>query len=249
MSGRNVIRRLVVFSLFGLIAANLTAQLTPIPIKIDAKPLAGIEYDPLPAIFLVAPRGTTREASIEIVNRRATPLDISGIENPSARFSARVEAVEAGKRYRLIVSAKGEGPVGDRREVLRLASNLKDEILQIPVNIRVREKVYTFPASVFLGRFNIGQINASPDAARRFAQTLMVYRKGVPGFEVKVTSNIPFLKIESEKGPDGDQWQSWIWIDPSEAKVGEIQGTLFIETNDPEIPKLSVPVTGKLLPD
>ena len=235
--------------LLGILQSALLGQVNPRPITIDGRPVAGIDYDPLPAIYLVAPRGILRETSIEIINRRESPLEISGIENPSQQFAARVEAIEAGRRYRLVVSAKGEGPVGDRKEVLRLASNVKGEVIQIPVNIRVREKVYTFPQSVYLGKFDIGQIKSGPDAARRFAQTLMVYRKGIPGFEVKMTSDIPFLKIELEKGPQGDQWQSWIWIDPATAKLGEINGTIFVETNDPEIKKLSVTVTGKLLPE
>jgi hypothetical protein len=77
---------------------------------------------------------------------------------------------------------------------------------------------------------------------------LMVYRKGTPGFEVKITSDLPFLKIESERGPKGDQWENWIWLDTEQIQPGEIKGTIFIETNDPDVPKLSVPVTGKLLP-
>jgi hypothetical protein len=77
----------------------------------------------------------------------------------------------------------------------------------------------------------------------------MVYRKGMPGFEVKVTSDVPFLKISSERGPNGDQWENWIWVDPERAEPGEINGTILIETNDPGSKKISVPVTGKLLPN
>jgi hypothetical protein len=227
----------------------IRAQTTPRPIPIDGQPVEGIDYRPLPAIYAVATRGEVKESSIEINNRRPQPLEIKGIENPSDRFAARIETLEEGQRYRLTVILKGEGPAGDRRDVLRLKTNLQSNpFLPIPVNTRVREKVYTFPQSVFLGRFDMGEIK-EPQAARQKAQMVMVYRKDVPGFDIKVSSDVPFLKVQSQRGPKGDQWENWIWIDQENAKPGDIQGTILIETNDPVTPKLSVPVSGKLLPN
>ena len=228
----------------------LLAQANPMPVAIPAYAAEGIDFEPLPAIYAVAPRGSVKEASIVIINRNRDPLEIKGIENPSRRFTARTETLEAGRRYRLIVTVKGEGPVGDQRDILLVKTNLgKAPVLRIPVNTRVRERVYTFPQSVFLGRFNVGQIKGNPKAARAAGQTLMVYRKGIGGFQIKLSSDVPFLRFDSELGPNGDQWENSVWIDPEQAKPGEINGSIFIETNDREIPRLVVPVTGRLLPD
>jgi hypothetical protein len=230
--------------------SQLPAQVAPRPVPIPAPAVEGIDFEPLPAIYAVAPRGTVKEASLVIINRNQEPLKITGIENPSRRFTARTETIEAGRRYRLVVTVKGEGPAGDQSDILRVKTNLKkDPVLHIPVNTRVREKVYTFPQSVFLGRFNIGQIKGNPEAARRAGQMLMVFRKGISGFRIKLTSDVPFLRFASELGPNGDQWENSVWIDPEQAKPGDIEGSIFIETNDPEIPRLVVPVTGRLLPD
>lgn len=220
------------------------------PVPIPAPAVEGIDFEPLPAIYVVAPRGTVKEASLVIINRNKDPLKITGIENPSRRFTARTETLEAGRRYRLVVTLKGEGPAGDQLDFVRVKTNReRDPVLRIPVNTRVREKIYTFPQSVFLGRFNLGQIKGNPEAARAAGQMLMVYRKGIRGFKIKLSSDVPFLKFASEVGPKGDQWENSVWIDPEQAKVGEIKGSIFIETNDPEIPRLVVPVTGRLLPD
>ena len=129
-----------------------------------------------------------------------------------------------------------------------MKTNLENPVIRSR-DTRVREKVYTFPQSVFLGRFNIGQIKGDPGAGRAAGQMLMVYRKGIPGFKIKLSSDVPFLKFASELGPKGDQWENSVWIDPEQARLGDIKGRIFIETNDPEIPRLVVPVTGKLLPD
>ncbi len=244
MPAREIVSRIII-GFLTTVALTVSARAQ---IKIPAYPVEGIDYEPLPAIFAVAPRGTVKEASIELINRRAEPLEILAVENPSERFTARVETLEAGRRYRLTVTLKGEGPAGDRRDILLLKTNLAgDPVLRIPVNTRVRERVYTFPASVFMGRFDVSEVRGKPDVARARAQILMVYRKGTAGFEIKVTSDLPYLKIESERGPLGDRWENTIWLDPERVEPGEIKGTIFIETNDPEVPKLEVPVTGKLL--
>ncbi len=209
----------------------------------------GINFEPLPAIFITVARGAVKEASLEITNRRPVPLKIGDIVNPSPRFTARVETLEKGKRFRLVVTLKGEGPAGKKQDVLELKSNLEDApVLRIPVNTWVREKVRTFPDSVFMGRYPISEIRDNPTVARKRAQILMVYRDGTDQFQARVSSDIPFLKITSERGPKGDRYENTIWFDPELAQPGDIKGNIIIETNEPEVPKLVVPVTGQLQP-
>ena len=69
----------------------------------------GIDFDPLPAVFVVAVRGTVKEASVEVTSRRSEPLEIVDVGNPSDRFTARVETLEKGRRFRVIVTLKGDG--------------------------------------------------------------------------------------------------------------------------------------------
>ena len=235
----------VAWPVAALVSLPLAAQ-----IAIPAYPVEGIDYDPMPAIFAATPRGTVKESSIEIINRKTEPLEIAGIENPSKRFTARIEALEPGRRYRLTVTLKGEGTSGKQRQDLLLTTNLASApVLRIPVNTFVQEKVWVFPESMFLGRFALSELKGDAKAAQRMAQILMVYRKGKPGFEIKLSSDLPFLRFSSELGPQGDQWENWISLDPQHVKPGEIKGTIFIETNDPDFPKLSLPVSGKLLPE
>jgi hypothetical protein len=143
------------------------------------------------------------------------------------------------------VSFEAKGPDGKVAELLHLVTN-RDRIA-IPVHTAVLPRVYTFPSSVDMGKFDLSHIKGNPQTARTVAQILMVYRKNSTDFEIKVTSDIPFLKIESEQGPLGDRWENTIWLDPERVQPGEFKGTIVIETNDPEVPKLGVPVTGNLL--
>ena len=209
----------------------------------------GIDYKPLPAIFATVTRGGTQEVSLEITNLRATPLKIGDIVNPSQRFTARVETLEEGKRFLLIVTLKGEGQAGKQQHILELKTNFEDApVLKIPVNTFVREKVRTFPESVFMGRYPISEIRGNPGLAKKRAQILMVYKEGTTDFQITVSSDVPYLKISSERGPKGDRYENTIWIDPDLAQPGQIKGNIIIKTNDPDFPKLTVPVTGDLQP-
>ena len=216
-------------------------------VAIKAFPVEGIEYKPLPAIFAVAARGEVKEVAMELTNRRPEELELGDAVTDSDRFTARVETLELGRRYRVVVTLKGEGPVGKREEMLEIQTNFVDApVLRIPVNSRIRERVYTFPETVFMGRFPLSEIAGNSQMAQSRAQTLMVYRKGMPGFEIKATSDIPYLTIESERSSDGDRWENTIFYDAEKATAGEIKGKIFIETNDPSMPKLEVPIWGDL---
>jgi hypothetical protein len=39
------------------------------------------------------------------------------------------------------------------------------------------------------------------------------------------TPGVPFLKFSSERGPQGDRYESWFWLDPDKVEPGEIKGT------------------------
>ena len=211
----------------------------------DAKRDLNLEFIPFRGVVVATERGATREASVEIVNRDAEPFEIVGIEHSSERFTAQIETIESGRRYRLTVTFEGKGPDGKVAEWLHLTTNR--EMIAIPVHTDLLPRVYAFPRSVSMGKFNLSHIRENPETARTVAQILMVYRKNTTGFEIKVTSDVPFLNIESQPGPQGDRWENTIWLDPDRVQPGEIEGTIFIETNDPEVPRLEVPVTGTLL--
>jgi len=113
-----------------------------------------------------------------------------------------------GEHYRLTVTFEARGPEGKVAELLYLVTN-RDRIT-IPVHTAALPRLYTFPGSVEMGKFPVSEIRGNPETARTAAQILMVYRKNSTDFEIRVTSDIPFPKIESEQGPLGDRWKNTI---------------------------------------
>jgi Protein of unknown function (DUF1573) len=233
----------------GQIVASVNDPERPrLTLKVAATVYPSIEVVPRPAFFLVADRGQTSEQSLEIVNHGSDPVRIERVESAADRFTTRVDTVEDGRRYRLTLVFNARGTGGRRTDpILITTSSPATPTLTIAANTFVRDRVYTFPESVDFGSIPVAALDDDAELLRTFTQTLMVYRKGHPGFEVKVTTDVAALKIDAAQGPGGDQWQITMSLNAELVKPGVLNGSIFIETNDPEFPRLKVPVVGKIL--
>ena len=207
-----------------------------------------VEVVPLPAFFVSAVRGEVKQASLEILNHEATPLEILQIEHPTERFMTALETVEPGRRYRLTLTMRTDGPSGKRADLIRLhTSSPSRPIIRVPAHTYLKERVHTFPEAVDLGTLRLADVKAQPDLLQRTSQTLMVYQAGGTDFHVDVTSDLASLRVRAERGPQGDRYQTTLQLDPERVHAGIIHGTITIRTNDPQFPELRIPVTGQIL--
>lgn len=200
------------------------------------------------AIVATAQRGETKQQSIEIVNHEPEPLLIGAVRHSSERFTTRLETVEEGRRFRLTLALNPDGPAGKNQETILLkTSSTAVPELRIAAHTYLRERVYTFPDVVELGALRLDDIRRAPDLLKTTAQTLMIYRKGTSDFQAKVSTDVPGLALNAERGPLGDRYQITVSLTPDTIRTGTIRGNIFVETNDPEFPKLTVPVSGQIL--
>ena len=206
-----------------------------------------IELLPRPAFFVAGQRGKGREFAIEIINHEPDPLRIESVEHSRERFTTKLETIEEGSRYRLTLMLNPDGPGGKKAEtILVKTSSLTRPLLYIAANTYLQERVYTFPEAVDLGVLRLADIRANPDLLQRTAQTLMVYQSGGSDFHASLRTSIAVLDLKSERGPNGDRYQSTVSLVPEKVQAGLIEGSIIIETNDPEFPKITVPVHGEI---
>ncbi len=204
-----------------------------------------IEFSPMAALFVSGPKGTGGEGSIEIINHDRDPLRILFLESASERFALKLDTVEDGRRYRLTLTMKPDGPGGKATDTIVLhTSNPTRPLLKVSANTYLRERVYTFPDVVDLGAIRLADVKADP---ARLAQTLMVYQQNGTDFRVTFSTAAP-LAIRGERGPKGDRWQATVAIQDDALSPGPIRGSIVVDTNDPEFPQLTVPVAGTILP-
>ena len=95
----------------GKILVSLDDPDTPEPeLTFEGRIVGTVEVSPMPAVILAAQRGETKESSVEIINHEPEALRIDQVEHPTDRFTARVETLEEGRRYRLTLTLKPDGP-------------------------------------------------------------------------------------------------------------------------------------------
>ncbi len=214
----------------------------------EGRVISTVEVSPRPAFFLAARRGESREASVEIVNHEAEPLSIQRIQHSNERFTSRLETLADGRRYRLTLSLKPNGPGGRHSEpILLTTSSSNHPQLKILANTHLRERVYVFPEEVDLGVLRVGSIRDNPEALKSLAQTVVVHQAGGTAFKVSARTNLRELKLKTERGDQGDRYEVTVTLSQEKLEPGRIQGAIVIETNDPEFPSLTVPVSGYVL--
>ena len=218
-------------------------------IKVHGFVVPLLEFQPGPAVFLSVTRGEAKEQAVELVNHDKTPVTITDVMPSSDKVSARVETIENGRRYRVVVRARGDLAAGRYTEQIALkTSSAAVPRLALQANTLVHDRVYTFPDSIDLGALPIGQLRANANMAKMLAQRLMVYSTGAKTFVVKASTDVPGLELAAERGAAGDRWQIMATLKSDQVRVGALAGHITIETNDKEVPKLVVPVSGSILP-
>ena len=199
-----------------------------------------IELLPISTFFVAGQRGRGGRAAIEIVNHEQEPLRIEKIEHATARFTTQLETVDPGQRFRLTLNLRPDGPAGKSQEmVLVTTSSKKMPSLQIEANTYLFERVHTFPEVVAFGTLRPTD-TTEPDL------TLMIYQEGGSDFLVKLSTDVPGLSLKCERGPKGDRYQASVALNPRNLPLGAIKGSIFVSTNDPQFPKVIVPVYGQI---
>jgi Protein of unknown function (DUF1573) len=208
--------------------------------------MTAVEVLPRRAAFLTGTREAPGSASLDIVNNEDRPIRIESVEHSRGLFTSRVETIEHGRRWRLVLSLLPDGPAGKRSEriTLRTTSRASPTITVVAYTY-LRERVYAFPDAVDLGAIRAADLRDSGFSAR-LAQTLMVYQVGGSTFEARFRTDVPGVAVTAERGPKGDRWQATVRI-AGTPKPGPVSGKISIETNDPSFPRLEVPVTGTIL--
>jgi hypothetical protein len=208
-----------------------------------------VEVAPVPAFFIGARRGEARQASLEIINHEPEPLGIEEVRHSNDRFSTKLETLEEGRRYRLTLLLRPDGPGGRHSEpIVLITSSRSQPTITVVANTYLHERVYSFPDAVDLGTVRLSDIDRDPQLLQRTAQLLMVYQFGGTNFNVKVRTDLLQLDVRSERGPQHDRYQNTLTLIREALKPGPIRGSLFIETNDLEFPTILVPVSGSIVP-
>lgn len=235
----------------GLIVVNFTKDGSPSALfRVQGRVVQPIDFEPLPAFFITTFKGESKQQSIEITNYESQPLQTLKVEYDSNRFSADVATLEPGRRFRLTVTVKESAPAGNISETIRLLTSYdRQRVIRIPVNTQVRERVYTFPDSIVLGLIDTSTLKSQPQHVAYLSQSVMVYQKDGGDFQIAVETDVPFLRLKKHQAHLKDRFELRVEVIPDKLRAGQVKGSIWIRTNDPEFPRLEIPVTGQVKGD
>jgi hypothetical protein len=226
----------------GTILVNLSdpAQLQA-RLSFSGHVIPAIELLPRPAFFVAGQRGQGNRGSIEIVNHESSPLTVEIGEHPAGRFTTELETLERGQRYRLTLALNPDGPGGRASDtILVRTSSKRVPVLKVNANTFLYERVHAFPDVVDFGTLRQSDVG-------HVAATLMVHQEGGSNFQVQLSTDVPGMSFRSERGAKGDQYQVEATLSPDKIPVGPMKGSIFINTNDVEFPRVVVPVSGQIV--
>jgi hypothetical protein len=200
-----------------------------------------IELSPRPAFFVAGQRGKGNQGVIEIVNHESQTLRIERVEHPVGRFTTKLETMKPGERYRLTLALKPNGPPGRASDsiLIRTSSKRLPE-LKVSANTYLYERVHAFPEVVDFGVLVTSEQNPTP-------VVLMIHQEGGTDFQAQLSTDIPGLRLKAERGPKRDRYQVELSLVSEKNRVGPIKGSVFIDTNDQEFPRVVVPVSGQIV--
>lgn len=210
--------------------------------------ISPIDILPFPAVYLSQFTGEHVSRSVTIKNNQDHKFDITKLEPKGKNFSASLKVLELGKQYQIDVVVPPETAIGRYQEALILHTN--DKIypkINIGMNVLVKPDIYITPESLEFGQVNLTKIKENPSILNLIEQDFLVKRK-IGDMTVKgISTDVPFLKLTLDPVGKAQNFQIDVGLALDKLAPGKFNGSIILETDDPEFSKLSVPVSGEII--
>lgn len=212
---------------------------------------APVEILPRPALYLSQYRGEASDGSLEILNHRNLPLQITRLEPRGSHFHANLETLDAGQHYRLRVKVPADTPIGRYRERLLLHTNdPARSSMGVEINILVKDEVYASPETVEFGQLSLSQLQQQTGVMELLRHTLVVSNRHGAMRITGLTTDVPGLQLTQDPpvSTNARTFQLEVGLVPQQLKTGKLSGDIELTTNNPHIPRLRIPVSGTVVP-
>ena len=207
-----------------------------------------IDVLPYSAVFLTSFRGETAERSLYIVNNDVEPLLIKEVRPEGKSFHAELQTIRENMEYRLTVRSNPDAAPGKHKEIIWLSTNSeKIPRLKVVVNNYIKNEVYVFPEEIDLGTIHLEDLEKVVGMERVLSQTVLVKHREAKDFKIQVEHDLPFIKVSQTPESGSDTYRLDIVPRKEKLTKGRIGGVIRVQTNDEDVPELTIPVIGEIL--
>lgn len=210
---------------------------TPGPLN----PNAVLTVEPGDRWITSALTGSSSSNTLYVYNPQAAPVRVKKFIPGGTEFTATLSTIEEGKRYQVNVASNPALKPGHYLQTVTVVtdSTAQPEV-KIALDLTVYPKVFASPASIIMPPLSVAS-----DITTINWPSIYVRKLREHGFQIKrYTSTLPFIKLELITETEGQVYRIRITLDPTKVRPGDFKGTIHIETNDPDIPSVDVPIQG-----
>ena len=202
------------------------------------------------AVFTVEPSdrwitsaitGSSSGNTFYVYNPKETPIHLKKVIQGGTDFTAKLDTLQDGKRYQLSVASNPTLKPGHYLQKLQIETDSTVQpFVTVELDVTVYPKVFASPPSIIMPQLPIGS-----DLERINWPMIYVRKIREQGLKIKsYNSTLPFLKLELFPENEGQVYRIKLTLDQTKIKPGAFNGKVHIETNDPDVPVIEVPIQG-----
>jgi hypothetical protein len=188
--------------------------------------------------------GSSTATTMYLVNNEAAPIHIKKVETGGTDFAARIQPIQDGRRFELLLSTNASLKPGEYHQTLRVfTDNAALPELPIKLDLTVFPRVFATPTTIIMPPLSVAN-----DLSSINWPMINVRKVQASGLKINsYSSTLPFIKLDLLTTKEGELYQIRVTIDNEKVKPGEFKGVIHIETNDPNVPVIDIPIKGSFI--
>jgi hypothetical protein len=211
------------------------------PAPAPLNPSAVFTVEPSDRWITSALTGSSSSNTLYLYNPQPTLVHLKKVIPGGTDFTATLDTIQDGKRYQLIVASNPALKPGHYVQTVKVVTDSAAQPeVAIELDVTVYPKVFASPASIIMPTLAV-----ATDLTTINWPMIFVRKVREQGLKIKsYNSTLPFIKLELITETEGQVYRIRITLDPTKIKPGAFNGKVHIETNDPDVPVIEVPIQG-----
>jgi len=207
-----------------------------------------VELRPLPEVFLSAFQGEIASRALTLVNHQKHPIDARQLRPGGAHFTSQLRPMKAGDLFELVVGVAPGVTPGRYDESLMIDVDGPEPVrLEVPVHLLVRADLYASPDVVDFGDIQVDHSAQAPGVLDLLRQTILVKKRAGEFRIASVRTDVPALLLTKAPLGSSSTFRIEVALSPERLARGTLAGSIWIATDDRQIPEIVIPVHGRAL--
>ena len=186
-------------------------------------------------------RGQSSAVTMYLYNNDSKPVQVKQAIVGGTDFTAALQTIENGKRYQINVATSPALKPGHYQQTLKLVTDSKENPeITVQLEATIYAQIFATPTSI-----QLPVIPLETDLASVTLPSIYVRRIRDGGLKIKtVYTSLPFLKLSVSGQVEGQVYKIDLTFNKQFVQKGPFKGMIHIETNDPDLAVIEVPVQG-----